>query len=384
MAKSLKNRYDFDTLSVGTGAVLGVGYIYKAYLIDYNPKMKTYLSCLLCVWACLVSSVPNAIAQISQNNNTPSIRVIGGLATGNRFSKLEQPFWNQEIKQASNGKFIAEIIPYDQAGIPGQEMLRMMQLGVLPFATLQLSQIATKYPEFTAVDLAGYHSHIDSALALTQKLRPQLEDALAKRFGIKLLSIYAYPAQVLFCNYAFTQLSDLKGRRVRVASPMTADFIEALGAIPVITTFSEVMPNMRNKNFDCVVTGARSGNSIGLHQLTTHMHTMPLSFGISVLAANIQAWGRLPDDLKTLLLNRLPKLEHDIWQDARDDMALGIACNQGNAEICTAGKLGQMQIIRPNSNDEKLRVKIYKEAVLPKWIQRCGPTCAQMVPRLPS
>ena len=62
------------------------------------------------------------------------LRVVGGLAALSQFTRWEEPFWTQELKKLSGGKYSADIVPFDRAGVPGVEMLRLLQLGVIPSA----------------------------------------------------------------------------------------------------------------------------------------------------------------------------------------------------------------------------------------------------------
>ena len=63
------------------------------------------------------------------------LRVVGGLAELNQYVRREEPFWTRELARLSGGRYTAEIVPFDRAGVPGTEMLRLLQLGVVPFGT---------------------------------------------------------------------------------------------------------------------------------------------------------------------------------------------------------------------------------------------------------
>ena len=58
-------------------------------------------------------------------------------------------------------------MPFDRAGIRGQDMLRLMQLGVVPFGTALLSLSIAQDPLLGAPDLAGRNAH------LATRRRPQ-------------------------------------------------------------------------------------------------------------------------------------------------------------------------------------------------------------------
>ena len=171
--------------------------------------------------------------------------------------------------------------------------------------------------------------------------RSYLEKSLHERHSTKLLAIYVYPAQVLFCKRPLSSLAELKGRRVRVASSSQADFMAALGAEPVLASFAQVMHHMSSGNTECAITGTMSGNQLGLHEVTDFIHPLPLTWGLALFGANEAAWQALPPELRGILANELPKLEAHIWTDSEKETLEGLACNTGQA-ACTSGRKGHM------------------------------------------
>lgn len=305
------------------------------------------------------------------------LRIVGGLAGLNQYTRHEEPFWTRELARLSGGQLTAEIVPFDRAGIRGQEMLRLMNLGVVPFGTALLSQSVTELPEVTAPDLAGLSPDVATLKRVIAAFRPHLEATLKKRFGIEVLAVYAYPAQVVFCNKPFAGLSGLAERRVRVSSPTQADWVQALGGRPVLVGFADIMAQMRGGNLDCAITGTMSGNTIGLHKLTSHVHAMAVSWGLAVFGANGAAWLSLVPEQQALLRRELQRLERDIWAESERETGEGLACNTGAAG-CKNGNPGQMIEVRTSPADELRRRQIFVQSVLPRWVQRCGPSCAEV------
>src|SRR5262249_15017527 len=128
-------------------------------------------------------------------------------------------------------------------------------------------------------------------------------------------------------------------------------------------------------NVECAITGTMSGNTIGLQDVTTYIHTMALNWGLAAFVVNGAAWRALPPDLQGLLRRELPRLEQAIWAESEHETAEGIACNIG-APNCVAGRKGHMTEVRVSAADEKRRREIIASTVLPRWIQRCGTNCA--------
>src|ERR1041384_8323814 len=67
----------------------------------------------------------------------------------------EVPFWRKTLPEASNGAITGDITPLDQMGIDDKTMLRLLKLGVMDFAAMDISKMAGDDPRFEACDLAG-------------------------------------------------------------------------------------------------------------------------------------------------------------------------------------------------------------------------------------
>lgn len=306
-----------------------------------------------------------------------TLRIVGGLAGLNQFTRNEEPFWTQELSRLTGGKYAAEIVPFDRAGVPGPDMLRLMQLGVVPFGTALLSNVSGQTPELAAPDLAGLNPDVASLRKNLAAFRPYMEKTLRERHGVELLAIYTYPAQVVFCKKALTQLADLAGRKVRVSSATQSDFVSALKATPVLMGLAQIVPSLNSGNVDCAITGSMSGNTVGLHEITSHIHAMPITWGLALFGANHTAWADLPADLRSRLAAELPKLEAAIWAESERETSEGFACNRGAAN-CTSGRKGRMTEVPGSAQDEARRKELLTSTVLPNWLQRCNGRCLDL------
>lgn len=330
-----------------------------------------------CLWVVLLCAGAGWSAQAASLVPTPEtvkLRVVGGLASVGQFTRLEEPFWTKDLSRLSQGRFSAEIVAFDRAAIPGMQMLQLLQLGVVPFGTMLMSNIAAQYPQYAAPDMAGLNPSMAQVRASLSVFRPYLETSLRERHGIELLAVYVYPAQVLFCKKALTGLTELSGRRVRISSSSQADFVAALKGVPVRTGFADIMDALDSGALDCVITGASSGNTLGLHTATSHLYTMPLTWGMAIFGANSAVWSALPPELRQLLHRELPQLEARIWRDSERETVMGVSCNSG-ASACSGGSRGHMVVVPVSAQDERLRDEIFRSVVLPRWLQRCGADC---------
>lgn len=303
------------------------------------------------------------------------VTIVGGLSGVSQFTRIEKPFWTSEIPLRTGGRLRPTVRAYDETGLRGQEMLRLMRLGVVPFGTALLAVAASEEPELNAVDLAAMNPDMETLRGTVDRYRDRLRTILRERYRIELLGIYTYPAQVLFCTRPFDGLRDMAGRRVRTSSVSQSELIAALGGTPVVLPFSEIVKGIRDGVADCAITGTLSGNEIGLADVTTHVHALAINWGLSFFGANVTAWKALPEDVRDIVREGAGELEQRIWESARSDTALGLACNTG-ASACEPDRRKSMTLVPISPEDQDLRRRLLADVILPKWIERCGGECA--------
>ncbi|MFZ4806555.1 MAG: TRAP transporter substrate-binding protein [Hyphomicrobiaceae bacterium] len=340
-------------------------------------RRSIWLRGLICLGVAAVTLVaPVPLASGSTAIEPVHIKVVGGLGGVKQYQEIEQPFWSQKIRELSGGRITASIHSFDRSGLRGQEMLQLIRLGVVPFGTAILSLVSGDEPELNAVDLPGLNPDVATLRLSVAAYRPHVEKLMRDRYGIELLGVYTYPAQVLFCAKPFAGLGDLAGRKIRTSSVGQSEMMAALGAVPVITPFAEMVGAVSKGVVDCAITGTLSGHQIGLSEVTTHIHTMAIGWGLSLFGANSAAWDNLPAQHRDIIRSGVAELEQKIWEAAEGDTQAGLACSSG-ADTCSATRRGRMTVVAISPQDEALRRKLLGETVLPSWIDRCGEPCVE-------
>jgi TRAP-type C4-dicarboxylate transport system substrate-binding protein len=303
-----------------------------------------------------------------------TLRIVGGLAGQPVYTTKEAPFWQSRIVAATGGRLKGEITPFDRGGIRPEELMNLIQLGAVPFGTVQFASAYLVEPMLLGYDLPGLNPDFAALRAHAAAFRPTIEARLRDEYDLELLAIYTYPAQVVFCATPFADLSQLSGLRVRASSAAMSRMIEALGGRSVIVPFAQIVEAVQKRVVDCVVTGAMSGNILGLHRVTTHISPLSITFGPMAFLANGAAWRRLPKDLQAILRAELAKLEAEVWDMSEEATRDGISCNTG-AVACANGERGAMKLVPASAADRRHLKDILQTAILPDWIARCGNTC---------
>lgn len=302
------------------------------------------------------------------------LKVVGGLSNLSAYNDYEKPFWTKTIPELSKGQVTAEIKGFNEMGLKGPELMRLMSQGVVEFGTATLSYFASDNPINEAIDLAGLAPDVKTARDVTNAFAPVYAKFYDEGSSVKVLGFSTYPAQVLFCNAPITSLADMKGKKVRTSSRTQAEFVEALGGTGVTMAFGEVVPALQNKVVDCAITGSLSGYSAKWYEVSTHLVALPINWNQQVHAVNKKSWNNLKPEVRTFLETNVKKMTDDIWKAAAEQTQQGYDCNTG-AAACTLPVKGKMTLVTPSAADKVLLKKVLDESVLPKWAARCSAAC---------
>lgn len=302
-----------------------------------------------------------------------NLTVVGGLSNLTAYQNFEQPFWTETIPELSDGQVTADIKGFNEMGLKGPEILRLLGQGVIPFGTATMSYFASDNPINEAIDLAGLTPSIETAREITDAFLPVYQDFYDDN-NIKVLGFSTYPAQVLFCNAPVEKLDDLKGKKVRTSSRTQAEFVEAVGGSSVTIPFGEVVPALQNTVVDCAITGSMSGYSAKWYEVSTHLIALPINWNQQIHAVNMGYWDKLDPKVQDFLEANLPVMYDAIWEQAAKETQQGYDCNTGSAD-CPYDVTGDMKLIEPSDAARKELARITADVVVPKWAQRCSEQC---------
>jgi TRAP-type C4-dicarboxylate transport system substrate-binding protein len=288
----------------------------------------------------------------------------------------EIPFWRHQLEADSHGDVTADITPIDQMGIDDKTMLRLLKLGVMDIAAMDISKMAGDDPHFEGCDLAGLTLTVERARAACEAWRGVLDRQMEKNWNAKLLAIGANPPQVFWCREPVKSLDDLKGRKIRVFNNSMRDFMAGIGAASINMSFAEVVPALNNGVVDCAVTGTLSGNTAGWSEVTKYIYPLSLGWSINVTAINLNVWNKLAPSVQAFMTKEMKGFEDKMWVTMANATKQAENCNFGK-EPCTMGKLVHMKLSPISPADEAKYKSLVENAVLKGWAKRCGVQCAK-------
>ncbi len=288
----------------------------------------------------------------------------------------EIPFWRKTVTEASKGAITADITPLDQMGIDDKTMLRLLKLGVMDFAGMDISKMAGDDPRFEGCDLAGLTLDPDKARAACNAYRDVLDKQMQKNWGAKLLAFGGNTPQVFWCRDVISGLDGLKGKKVRVINNTMRDFLSGIGATAVSMAFAEVVPALNNGVVDCAITGYLSGNTAGWNEVVKSIYPMSLGWSINVLGVNLAKWNKLDPKVREFLTEQIKTYEDKMWVTLKQTTDEAVNCNTGK-QPCTMGKLAHTTIVAVKPEEKEAHQKLVEGAVLAGWAKRCGAECAK-------
>src|SRR3954462_2154315 len=174
-----------------------------------------------------------ALSSAAFGQELVTLRVAGNLlATGLIQQTKEQPFF-ENLAKTTGLPLAVDYKPMDVIGIKDAEGLRVLKSGLFDIVTLRVAQVSRDEPFLLGADLVGLDPNYEIARKVVDAYRDAFDKRLQERFNGKLLGIWPFGPQVLFCNAAINGLADLKGEKVRVYDQSLAKFIEQIGGVPV-------------------------------------------------------------------------------------------------------------------------------------------------------
>ncbi|MEM1079280.1 MAG: TRAP transporter substrate-binding protein [Pseudomonadota bacterium] len=302
------------------------------------------------------------------------LNAVGTWSSLTNFQKHEEPFFNQRLNEASGGNIVGKIQSQSGLGLKGFEIMRLVKNGVFDFAFGLPGYVAAENAIFEGADLSSLTQDIDTQRKVSDAYFPTLEAAFEDIYNAKLLMLYPFPSQTLWCNGEVNGIADLDGKKIRVYSTTLGDFVEGVGGTSVTVAFSEVIPALEKGVVDCAITGTMSAYTAKWNQVATHAYTLRVGWGLAFGAMNMDKWNSLSADQQALLQTEIATLTEAMWAETATEDDVAISCITGGA--CEVGEPGSMTLVEPSEADLALRDTIATDVVLARWAERCGEDCA--------
>lgn len=310
---------------------------------------------------------------------TVNLKVLGQpLATGLIQQNVEQPFF-ENMAERTGLDVKAEYTPVDVTGIKDTEELRILKSGLFDIVSLRMSQVSRDEPTILGLDLVGLNPTYEAGRETMTEYEEIVGRRLEERFNTKLLGIWPFGPQVLFCEPEIEKLSDLEGKKVRVYDQNLAQFVSSVGGTPVPIGFAEVQQSLARGVVDCAITGPSSANSAGWPEVTNYM--MPIAFQIALngYGINLDTWNRFSAEEQEKLEQAFDELTQEIWEYSEHLFDDAVRCNVGE-DPCETVKKYDLAEVPVTEEDLEILQNAVREISFPTWAEVCdasNPDCSE-------
>src|SRR5688572_3632004 len=83
------------------------------------------------------------------------LRVVGSISSLPQYKEFEVPFWTKQLAEKSGGAVTAEVKGFNEMGLKGPEVLRLMGQGVMEIGATVIAYLAADDPANEMLDMAG-------------------------------------------------------------------------------------------------------------------------------------------------------------------------------------------------------------------------------------
>jgi TRAP-type transport system periplasmic protein len=229
--------------------------------------------------------------------------------------------WSDNLAKQSGGRITVKRFPGSQMG-PVQQHYDFARTGQADVAWFLHGATPGRFPLTELVQLPYLvgSAEIGAKTLNDAELRAKYLDA--EHRGVKVLLLFTHqPGNVHTTRKPIRTAEDMKGLRIRFASPTIRDFVAALGGAPVGVLPTEQVEQLQKGTIDGVFIdygGAGIAFKMGgILKYSTEMYSYVSSFGV---AMNEDFWKRLPPDLQALVSKSVTGVEQEVGQawDALD------------------------------------------------------------------
>ncbi|GGC50511.1 transporter [Siccirubricoccus deserti] len=307
------------------------------------------------------------------------VAVTQPLPTQPQYTRVDIPILREQVGQRSGGRIEVQLSTHAERNLSGTELVRLVRSGQADIAAATLTTLSGDVPILDGVDLAGLAPEIGVARRIAEAMLPVVNRDL-ERFGARLMVIYPFPAQVVFCRQPFASLSELRGRKVRTFGNSLVDFFTAWGAQPVSIGFPEVYSALERGVVDCAITGTGSGVAARWPEVTTHVSNLPVSWALAGYMVNVAWWNRLDPQVRSFIEAALREVNDKQWELGAAATRDGLDCAIGNAAACRIHTLAARPMTEvPATEADRAAVReILEKTVLPGFVRRCGARCGEV------
>lgn len=319
------------------------------------------------------------VATTSSWAEPANLKVLGNF-TGNKkqVDLVERPFFDGLAKQAEITTRVA-YSPMDLVNVKGADAMRLLKSGAFDIASVQIGLAARDDPFLEGIDLAGVATNIADQRKAVEAYREAFDQEIQAKFNSKVLTLWPFGPQIMFCKKPMESLADFKGTKIRTFTTSMATMIQGLGGSPVTLQYAEVYLALQRGVADCGVTASSAGNGGKWPEVTKYLLPLAVSSSMQGHFINLDTWKKFTPEQQQKLTAAFKTMEDQMW-----DLAINITedatnCNTGKAS-CKEHTKYDMTLNAITPEEVAGLKEVVSKQVLPEWGRNCDaviPDCSK-------
>jgi TRAP-type C4-dicarboxylate transport system substrate-binding protein len=305
-------------------------------------------------------------------DNAIKFEVAAELSSTDWYKDFQKPYFEEILPKVSGGSMTANAMPFDQLGLTGFELMRLMKRGTIDIASITMNYVTQDSPALNGGSLGGITPDLAAFEKVYAAYRPVIERELATKYNAKPLALFAWPQNQIFCNFPGQKditLASLKGKKIRSFSTTVSDLMEGLGAVPVTIPFAEVVTALQRGAVDCQSASLLGTYTQKIYEVLTHKIAVNLGYSASFIVINLGTWNKLTPKQQELLSTSMADLERQMREKTAQLEADMQGCLTNGP--CRDGKaVGLIEVIPTKEEVAQIR-DIIQSRVLKRYAERC-------------
>ena len=171
-------------------------------------RRAALLACLAAALAALPPLARPAAAQVPEGLPPgPRVNIVAvtqPLPTQPQYTRVDIPVLREAVPARSGGRIAVQLATHAERNLSGTEIVRLVRSGQAEIGGGTLTTVSGDVPMLDGMDLAGLSPDIATARRIADAILP-LANRELERFGVRVLTFYPFPAQVIFCRQPFTE-----------------------------------------------------------------------------------------------------------------------------------------------------------------------------------
>lgn len=272
----------------------------------------------------------------------------------------------EDVARLSNGALTIDVVS-NAALLSRTELKRGVQRGVVPIGDQLIGALANDDPIYGGDSIPLLARDFDEAHKLWMASKPFYDERLAKD-GLMVLWAQPWPGQGIYMNKVIEGPEAFEGLKFRAYSPVSARFVELLGAIPTTIPSAEISQAFSTGVVEGMITSPTTGVDSQSWDFITYFYDMQIMTPKSFILVNKAMFEALPDEVQAAVLEAAVEAEKRGWEMAIAAQTDAVETLRGNGMIIDGTPEGM-----------RARLAEIGEVMLNEWIEAVGPDGEKIV-----